>query len=184
MVHEQAAKNTEISQNESKEKHDIKAKDSDFLLGEQVLLKVHKVRPGFTKKFQDKYTGPFYIRDKGPYDTYKIADCRNDKCVKNYINAQDLKRYYDPLNYRHEPPEGDIFETDSDADTIIYDPNEIDDNELEIDRVSNEKETAKKEHNVEHAENKKNQTVKREKWYSVNKILRQRKVVPTKQFFA
>ena len=168
LVHEQAAKNTKIAQTESKAKHDVKAKESNFLLGEQVLLKVHKVRPGFTKKFEDKYTGPFYVRDKGPYDTYKIADCRNDKCVKNFINAQDLKRYYDPQNYRYEPPED---ESESDADTIVYDPNENDDNELEVNRDSTKNETGKNEHHTEQTEGKKNKKVPKGKWYSVNKIL-------------
>ena len=134
------------------------------------------------KKFEDKYTGPFYVRDKGPYDTYKIADCRNDKCVKNFINAQDLKRYYDPQNYRYEPPEDDIYESESDAATIIYDPNENDDNELEVNRDSTKNETGKNEHHTEQTEGKKNKKVPKGKWYSVNKILRQRKVGPTKQF--
>ena len=118
IVHEQAAKNSELTQTESKQKHDTNAKDSNFLLGEQVLLKVHKTRTGLAKKFGDKFTGPFYIREKGPYDTNKIADCENHKVIKNFINAQELKRYYNPQNYWYEPQVDELFETESDANHL------------------------------------------------------------------
>ena len=47
LVHEQATQNTELTQAESKQKHDTKAKASSFLLGEQVLWKVNKQRQGY-----------------------------------------------------------------------------------------------------------------------------------------
>ena len=122
LIHEQATQNTELTQAESKQKHDTKAKTSNFLLGEQVLWKVNKHRQGYSKKFEDKFRGPYYIREKGPFDTYKIADCETNKLVRNFINAKDLKRYYDPLNYRIEPQENEDIGTESDDDTIIYDP--------------------------------------------------------------
>ena len=179
MVHEQAAKNTELSQTESKQKQDIKAKDSNFLIGEQVLLKIHKTNPGLAKKFEDKYTGPFYIREKGSYDIYKIADCRNNKLIKNFINAQDLKRYYNPQNYRYEPPDDDLFETESDADTIIYDPNEDEIKEPKGPNANNDLENAQ---NANETKVINEQKTKNDVWHSVNKILKQRKVGQRKQF--
>ena len=180
IVHEQAARNTELTQTESKQKHDANAKDSNFLLGEQVLLKVHKTRTGLAKKFEDKFTGPFYIREKGPYDTYKIADCENHKLIKNFINAQDLKRYYDPQNYRYEPPEDILFEDESDADTIIYDPNENETNEPEANRepVVNEE----TEHNENTNQNENGKTGAKRKWYSANKVLKQRKTGKNREY--
>ena len=60
------------------------------------MLKVHKTKTGLTKKLHDEYMGRFYIKEKCLFDTYKIADCQTNKPVKNFINAQDLRRYYDP----------------------------------------------------------------------------------------
>lgn len=183
LVHEQAAKNTQLSQTESKQAHDTKAKDSNFLLGEQVLLKVHKTRPGYAKKLEDKFNGPFYIREKCPFDTYKITDCRDNKVVKNFINAQDLKRYYDPQNYRYEPPDDDLFETESDAETIIYDPNENEINEPNIHQQQfNTNENTNKDKTAETMHETHEQRPKQQVWYSVNKILKQRKVGKRKEF--
>ena len=59
------------------------------------MQKVHKTKTGLTKKLHDKYMGRFYIKERGPFDTYKIADCRTNKPVKTFIIAQDLRRYYE-----------------------------------------------------------------------------------------
>ena len=202
LVREQADKNSTLTQTESKQAHDVKAKDSNFLLGEQVLLKVHKTRPGYAKKLENKFTGPFYIREKGLYDTYKIAYCQNHKLIKNFINAQDLKRYYDPQNYRYEPPEEDLFESESDddADTIIYDPNENDEPKTGPKSVDENETDGNQEPNQNQADNKQNenkqtdgnQETKQKKvenkqnenknWYSVNKILKQRKTGENREF--
>ena len=53
VVHEMASKNTEISQTESKKKkHDIKAKQSNVVLGEQVFLKINKHRQVYSKNLR------------------------------------------------------------------------------------------------------------------------------------
>ena len=70
------------------------------------------------------FRGPFYITEKDPLDTYKIADCETNKLLRNFINAKDLKRYYDPLKYRIEPQENEDTDTESDDVTLIYDPKE------------------------------------------------------------
>ena len=182
LIHDQAAKNTELSQEESKHKHDIKAKESNFLIGEEVLLKVHKTKTGLTKKLHDKYMGRFYIKEKGPFDTYKIADCQTNKPVKNFINAQDLRRYYDPQNYRYEPPDEDLFEAESDDDTIIYDPKDTDVNEPQVDDPTKAGEIVETDENVQEVEGNNKHKRKPDVWYSVNKILKQRKVGQQKQF--
>ena len=97
------------------------------------MLKVHKAKTGLTKKLHDKYTGRANIKEKGPFDTYKIADFQTNKPVQNFINAQDLRRYYDPQNYWYEPPDDDLFEAESDDDTIIYNQNEAELNEPQVD---------------------------------------------------
>lgn len=111
LVHEQATQITEFTQAKCKQKHDTKANPSNFLFGQQVLLKVNKHLQGYSKKFEDKLRGPYYIRGKSPLDTYKIADFETNKLVRDFNNAKDLKSYYDPLNYRTE------LQRHEDADT-------------------------------------------------------------------
>ena len=180
VVHEMASKNTEISQSESKEKHDIKAKQSNFVLGEQVFLKINKHRQGYSKKLEDKWKGPYYIREKGPFDTYKIADCQTNKLHKPLVNARHLKRYYDPLNYRIEPTDtGD--ETDSDAETVIYDPSELVPRQEPPDASNDTTETNNGNRNSEQSRHNRNKNVN-DLWFSANKIIRQRKDGQKKQY--
>ena len=194
LVHEQAAKNTQITQEESKQKHDINAKESNFLLGEQVLLKINKRKKRSSKKLGDKFRGPFYIREKGPFDTYKIADCQTNKVIKNFINAKDLKWYYDPLNYRVKPPINEpsdeeaenSTEADSGDETIIYEPH------LDIEPGQKVKNLGKNTNrpinskpnktNIEKKETKRQSQVENEIWYQADKILRQRRNGQRKEY--
>ena len=194
LIHEQATQNTELTQAESKQKHDTNAKPSNFLLREQVLWKINKHRQGYSKKFEDKCRGPYYIREKGPFDTYKIADCETNKLVKNFVNAKDLKRYYDPQNYRIETPQQEDTDTESDDDTIIYDPNDNDsetnnkDNENRVQNsgpiINDQQQTIieNTEQQVNHQKRNLTQQQNKEVWYSANKILKQRKVGNSKQY--
>ncbi|WAR08352.1 hypothetical protein MAR_018310, partial [Mya arenaria] len=55
IVHEMAKNNTELTQEESKERR---------RLGQTVLRKVHKHTTGLSCKLEDKWEGPYYIRQK------------------------------------------------------------------------------------------------------------------------
>ena len=85
-VYEMAQLITVISQTESTEKHYSKGKKSNFVLGEQVFLETNKHRQGYSKKLEDKWKGPYYIREKGPFDTYEIADCQTNILHKPLVN--------------------------------------------------------------------------------------------------
>ncbi|XP_060572531.1 uncharacterized protein LOC132730588 [Ruditapes philippinarum] len=118
LIHTQAKQNTELTQKESKEKHDVIAKESVFVQGDLVLLKVHKSKPGLSHKLQDQWSSNiYYIKYKGPHDTYKIADCQTDKNHIPLVNAKNLKMYNDPKNYRVEyknsTENGGIINTDN-----------------------------------------------------------------------
>ena len=92
-IHEQAKENIEKTQAEDKNRHDMHSQPSTFEIGDQVLLKVRKRTPGLNKKLEHKHRGPLYVREKGPCDTYKIADCKTDKIQKPNINARHLRKY-------------------------------------------------------------------------------------------
>lgn len=45
----------------TKNNYDTKAKDPNFVVGDQVMLKCMKVPKGFSPKLHAKWEGPFYI---------------------------------------------------------------------------------------------------------------------------
>ena len=98
-----AKDNSEAAKEKDKIKHDVNAKDSTFIEGEQVLVKINKVPTELSPKLYDKFDSPYYIRRKCPNDTYIIADSATDKVQPVRHNATRLRRYYDPLDYRFEP---------------------------------------------------------------------------------
>ena len=116
-VHSHATMNSEMTQRDSKQRHDAKAKESNFSLAEKVLLKINKRTPGLTNKLQIKWEGPYYITQKGPHDTYRIADCETHKARKALVNAKNLKKYHDPRNYRQDLPlsQPDDLQTHNDS---------------------------------------------------------------------
>ena len=97
-------------------RHDLKAKPSDFQVGEQFLLKLNKVPTSLSKKLYDKYSGPYFIRTKVPNDTYEIVDCTTNKPHKSLLNASQLRHYYDPDDYRTPP---DIITPEEAADDLM-----------------------------------------------------------------
>ena len=115
--------------------------------------------------------GSLLYQGEGPFDTYKIADCQTNKLHKPLVNARHLKRYYDPLNYKTEPTStGD--ETDSDAETMIYDPSELVPRQEPPDASSDTTETNKGYTNSEQSRHSRNKNAN-DIWFSANKIIRQ-----------
>ena len=103
LFQELAKDNSEAAKEKDKIRHDVKAQESQFLEGDQVLIKINKVPKDLTPKLYDKYDGPYYIRRKCPNDTYIIADSATDRVQPVRHNATKLRRYYDPDDYRFEP---------------------------------------------------------------------------------
>ena len=103
LYREIAEDNSQRAKERDKARHDIKAKESTFIEGEQVLVKINKVPKDLSPKLYDKFDGPYYIRRKCPNDTYIIADSATDKVQPVRHNATRLRRYYDPEDYRFEP---------------------------------------------------------------------------------
>ena len=102
-VRQLSADNSMEAKDKTKIRHDVKAKPSDFLPGETVLMKISKIDPDLSKKFGDKFSGPYYIRKVGPNDTYQLARCSDNVVLKTLVNAEKLKKYYDPDDHRGPP---------------------------------------------------------------------------------
>ena len=95
-----AKKNVDEVQVKTKARYDEKAKDPNFAIGDQVMLKCMKVPKGFSPKLHAKWEGPFYITYVGQNSTYKLRRYLDHKIIKSRIHANRLKHYVDPRNHR------------------------------------------------------------------------------------
>ena len=96
LAKEIAEENIKKHQQKYKERFDQNAKVPNFKLFDKVMIKTHKVPVGLSHKLVDKYQGPYFISELGPNYTYKIRDCKDRKEVKSFLNASQLKHYFDP----------------------------------------------------------------------------------------
>ena len=137
LVHDNAKLNTEITQNESKERHDSSAKESDFIILELVLKKSYKHTPGLSSKLEEKWEGPYYIVAKGTNNIYKLADYGS-----SFDTACNIKRYYPPETYRHN----------------LKDQNNHNETEQELDSDNNDREENKPVNESSEKQNNNDQT--------------------------
>ena len=104
-----AGTNIRISQEKSKQRHDVKAKDPGLKVGDYVLLKSLKVPKGYSPKLYPKSKGPFYITELGPNFTYRLRSCADHSEIKCLINATRLRKYVNPGPIRRELEEPEIL---------------------------------------------------------------------------
>jgi transposase InsO family protein len=93
-----ATENTQKSQEAAKNQYDKKAKTPKFTVGQKVLLQNRAVKKHHSKKFQQKFVGPFQIIEEGPNYTYRLNNIANGKDIQTLIHANRLKTYKDPQN--------------------------------------------------------------------------------------
>lgn len=105
LVREIGAEKSKEAQERMKTRHDIKAKASDFQPNDLVFMKLGQVPANKSRKLEDGWTGPFYIRHKAANDTYKLARVSDNKLHKPLVNAQRLKPAFDPMDLREPPPQ-------------------------------------------------------------------------------
>lgn len=112
----------------NKARYDQKTKIPDFQIGDKVLLKIHKVPKGVSRKLYDKSGGPFLISEKGPNYTYKLIRVSNMRPLKSLINASNIRPYYDPevhradLSYQTQLDQQDGTQTDNQTQLIPVPP--------------------------------------------------------------
>ena len=56
-----------------------------------------------SRKLGDKFCGPYYVRRIGPNDTYQLARCSDNVVLPTLVNAEKLRKYYDPDDHRAPP---------------------------------------------------------------------------------
>ncbi|KAK3104871.1 hypothetical protein FSP39_012091 [Pinctada imbricata] len=105
-----ATENLKRHQEKYKKQHDKKATEPKYKVLDKVMLFVPKVPVGVPPKLHSRWQGPYYILEKGPNHTYKLADCRTNKTLKTLVNAARLKIFKDPRQRTQ-------YQDDSDSDT-------------------------------------------------------------------
>ena len=89
------------AQARQKQQHDRTAKEPDFRLRQQVMLKKQNITPGLSKKLCPKFDGPFYITKVGPNHTFNLRRQSNHKPMRPRVHANRLKPYYNPVLRRY-----------------------------------------------------------------------------------
>ena len=115
VAHQIAQENEALSKEKDKVRHDKNAKIPKFGIGDLVLLRVHKVQKGLSKKLTDKSEGPYRIVEIGPNFTYLIR--RDNKGPKSLVNATNLKLYIPPERHRQKYTQNDDANIDPDLDS-------------------------------------------------------------------
>ena len=131
-----ARENMEKAQEKYKKYYDVRVKEPKFEPGDKVWLFNPKVPVGLSNKFHRKWTGPYYITQKGPNYTFKLRSCADNKEMKSLIHANRMKIYYDPDSRPVQPPQQraeaeDSHDNDDDAQL------QVDDNETANARPQN-----------------------------------------------
>lgn len=129
MAHD-IAKTAEAKQKEKdKVRHDNHSNIPDFSLGDQVLLKNHKVPKGLSKKLHDKADGPYKIIELGPHFTYKLQKISDGNKLKSFQNATNLRIFRPPEVHRQKyaiPPTASEDDSDSQSEPEIDTQPEMD----------------------------------------------------------
>ena len=121
-----AKENIERNLSKNKTLYDRKAEAPDFTIGDLVLLFTPKVPIGHAAKLHRQWSGPWYIADMGPNNTYRLRHSVNHKESKSLIHANRLKHFHTPDDRIYHPtqdpqvPANDIDEEDADDRDLIH----------------------------------------------------------------
>ena len=85
------------AQARQKAQYDLTAKEPDFHVGQQVMLRRYNIAPGLSKKLAPKYDGPYYITRICPNHTFCLRNQSNHKAYKSRVHANRLKPYFNPV---------------------------------------------------------------------------------------
>ena len=88
-----AKESIEKSQASSKEYYDRSRNESNFKVDDFVLLKTPRLVKGKSKKFMNRYKGPFLITKQLSPVTYEIVNVRGRRCAR-VVHSARLKPYY------------------------------------------------------------------------------------------
>ena len=90
-----ALENIERSQEQQKNRHDIKIKkEVKFEIGDKILLKDAAKEKQWSGKLSPKWKGPYYIHEIIGKGAYKLRTLEG-KVLKNPYNIKHLKKYFD-----------------------------------------------------------------------------------------
>ena len=120
-----AKQNQEKMNAKAKARHDAKAKEPDFKMGDKVLLKKEKTELGQSTKLSDKWVGPYEIIEKALNHTYKIKHLIDNKNHPSLVNACRLKHYHERQNEDEQPQSSDADQANDSQNNEDNDNNNI-----------------------------------------------------------
>ena len=109
-VREQSKENLEYHKSKMTEYYDKRSKPYTYEVGDRVWIRSPQVNPGTTKKFRDKYIGPYILTTRTSENTFKVkregGDVESDVALHSNRFKPCVTRYL-------KPPDniGDIDET-------------------------------------------------------------------------
>jgi hypothetical protein len=92
-------RNTEVTQQKAKAKHDAKHPEKSFAIGELVLRLKYDRKPGEVKKLNKHWTGPYFIVDNSRKRTLKLKSLEINKPRIFDADVSDLKQYHPDLTF-------------------------------------------------------------------------------------
>jgi transposase InsO family protein len=104
-------RNTEVTQQKAKAKHDAKHSEVSFAIGDLVLRLKYDRKPGEVKKLNKYWTGPYFVVDNTRKRTFKLKSLEINKPRIFDADAKDLKKFIPDLTFPS-------FEIESEFDTI------------------------------------------------------------------
>ena len=113
IAHKIATERVEKAQEKSKNYFDKNAKEPRFKVGESVLLYTPKTPKGISSKHFRKNSGSYYIVEKGPNFTFKIADLKTNKEQRSLVSGTRLRPYYDDKDRRIQPTPNEVDQTNN-----------------------------------------------------------------------
>lgn len=116
IAHEIVQENEAQSKEKDKVRHDKRAQVQNFGIGDLVLLNVHKVPKGLSRKHFDKSGGPYRMDEIGQNYTYVIRRLSDNNRLNSVINATNLKLYVRPETVRDKLNSQQIADNVPDAD--------------------------------------------------------------------
>ena len=101
------------AQARQKKQYDRTAKEPNFQLGQQVMLRKHNITPGLSKKLAPKYEGPSYITKVCPNHTFNLRKQADHKPLRAREHANRLKACNNPVLRRNDTAPTTTTNTDS-----------------------------------------------------------------------
>ena len=116
-----AKQNSTQAKSKQKDYHDTNAAFPNYRIGDEVLLKNHRVKKGDSKKLTQQFKGPYKIISLGPNYTYKLRNMDTGKIESHVWHSDNMKPYHvNPALRSEKAPNQKVPKSHSQTDNTRY----------------------------------------------------------------